>query len=124
VSHSSRCVAIATLCIGVWAGLGGAARGAAPAGELNGHVLTPNGQPVAAAEVTLDGAAHLGTTSDNGGAFDFSGVQPGTYALKIAKLGFDQLERSDVLVFGGARTTIDAVLTPSSVSSLLHQAVR
>jgi len=118
VSRLSRCVAFATLCVGVWAALGGLARGAEPGGELNGHVLTPNGQPVAAAAVTLDGPAHLAAATDDRGAFAFSGVQSGTYALQIAKPGFDPLVRSDVVVFAGARTTIDAVLTPSSFSSL------
>ena len=32
-----------TLCFGIWAGAGGAARGAELGAELNGHVQTPNG---------------------------------------------------------------------------------
>jgi hypothetical protein len=118
VSSSLGRVVIATLCFGVWAGAGGAARGAEPGGEVRGHVQTANGQTVATATVTLEGASHLTTTSDNGGAFAFSGLTAGTYALQIAKPGFESLTRNDVLVLVGERTTIDAVLTPSSFSSL------
>jgi hypothetical protein len=94
------------------------ARAASSEGAVTGRVLTPNGQPVAGAAVTLDGAVHLSATSAADGGFAFADVGAGTYAVRVAKPGFDQLVRTDVAVAGGASTAIDATLTPSSFSSL------
>jgi hypothetical protein len=87
-------------------------------GAVTGRVQTTDGQAIAGASVTLDGPAHAATATDNGGAFAFGQVAPGTYVLHAVKAGFTAIERDDVIVAAGAPVTLSATLTASSFSSL------
>ncbi len=94
------------------------ARAAGDDAAVSGRVQTTDGQPIAGASVTLDGPAHVATTTGNGGAFAFAQVTAGTYVLHAAKAGFAPIERDDVVVAPGAPVTLNATLTQSSFSSL------
>jgi outer membrane receptor protein involved in Fe transport len=85
--------------------------------SLSGRVQTPDGQPVAGAQVTVDGAGRAATISGNDGRFAFPNLAAGLYALRVSKAGFAWLERDDVLV-GDANVSFDVALSPSSFSSL------
>lgn len=87
-------------------------------GAISGRVHTPDGQPIPGAEVTLSGAVRMRTASDRAGAFLLTHLPAGTYALRVVKAGFAQLERDDVVVTAAATSSLNAMLTPSSFSSL------
>jgi hypothetical protein len=94
------------------------AAGAVAPGSLSGHLQTSDGKPVTAATVTVSGPASAATSTDDGGAFSFAQLAPGTYALRAVKPGFDRLERDDVVVTSGSSVALEATLAQSSFSSI------
>ena len=87
-------------------------------GSLAGRLQTPDGLPITAAAVSVDGPVHAATTTDGGGSFAFARLLPGTYNLHAAKPGFERLERDGIAIAPAGSQTLDATLTPSSFSSL------
>lgn len=85
---------------------------------LDGRVLTPNGQPLAAVAVTLEGAAHAATMSDDAGRFSFERLPDGLYSMRFVKAGFDRAERTGIVVENGKSAPLDTTLVPSSFSSV------
>lgn len=57
-------------------------------GRVVGKVVDTELQPVASAQVGLVGTDFLSQT-DQSGAFEIAGVEPGTYTLAVQKLGFE-----------------------------------
>ena len=113
-----RCAAMAALFVISCIGASAAAGATEPSGSVAGRIQTPDGRPVATASVALDGRVHLTVASDGSGGFAFGDVPAGLYDVRIVKPGFDRLERSEVVVTAGQRTTVNATLTPASFSSL------
>lgn len=59
----------------------------APPGVLRGVVLDPSIQPLAGAHVLVMPGAFENTT-DAAGRFEFAGLDPGTYTLRVSRAGF------------------------------------
>jgi hypothetical protein len=77
-------------------------------GSLAGRVADSAGAPVVDAAVTLSGPGVAGTDrtmlSDRAGAYRFQVVQPGSYTIRVRRLGFVAFETAVTLAAGEART--------------------
>jgi hypothetical protein len=93
--------------------ISGSPAGNAPAtADLVGSVVDPQGAAVVDAGVTLlalDRGAALTATTDQQGHYEFRGVLPGKYTLKVNVAGFDAVEQS-VVVREGKPLTVDVPL--------------
>lgn len=82
-----------------------AAQGAA-AGVIHGRVVSESGQPLSAVSVTVrsaaDSSAVGGEITNNSGQFRVSGLQPGSYLVTAALLGYSSATRAGVQVTAGA----------------------
>jgi Carboxypeptidase regulatory-like domain/TonB dependent receptor len=70
-------------------------------GSLIGEVADPSRAVLPGATVTVtnqDTGLQRETTTDNGGAYSFRDLQPGTYELKVALSGFKSYARAGLLV--------------------------
>jgi hypothetical protein len=100
----------------LWAGL---LSGQSSTGTVSGRVLDPSGQAVSAARVILIREDTLETrtfTTEPGGDFMFTSIQPGVYDLRVEAHGFRTLEKqglalsaSDHLSAGDLRLQIGSV---------------
>ncbi len=92
-------------------------------GFIEGRVLDPSGKSVAGASVTLTSEATKEVrtaSSGESGAFTFTAVQPGTYAVKAGHPGFKSFERSGVVVSANEHVSVgDAVLQVGAVSETI-----
>src|SRR5579863_5691659 len=80
--------------------------------DLVGSVADPQGAAVVDASVTLlslDREAALTTATDQRGHYEFHGVLPGKYTLKVNVAGFDEAEHA-VVVHSGEPLTVDVQL--------------
>src|ERR1044072_6172978 len=70
-------------------------------GSISGAVMDHTGGMIPGATVTLSsektGQAR-GSISDSEGRFNFAAIQPGPYALKIERVGFQTLEQRGVIL--------------------------
>jgi hypothetical protein len=85
---------------------------AATATDLTGSVIDPDGAAIVNARVTLqalDRDAAPQTATDQDGHFEFRGVLPGNYTLKVTVAGFDAVDQP-VVVRGGEPTSVDVQL--------------
>ena len=74
-------------------------------GRIEGALRDPDGQPIAQARVTLDGAdeaASRETTTDGRGRFTFTDVAAGRWLLGAYADGFDPLETNEDVIAGEA----------------------
>jgi TonB-linked SusC/RagA family outer membrane protein len=84
-------------------------------GTLVGRVLDgDNGQPVAAAQVTVAGTQFGRSTGDDG-RFTLSNVPSGALTITVRRIGY-QLQSRPVTLAAGATVTVDFTLVKSSVS--------
>ena len=60
--------------------------------ELGGLVIDASGEPVAGAEVAIDGAGRSARTREDG-AFLFLDIAPGRYLLRVRKMGYTAQQR-------------------------------
>ena len=72
----------------VWLVLAPAGAWPAPPAPSPGTVIDPDGKPVVAATVLVVGT-RLGAYTDNEGKFTILNVPPGTYAVKVSRLGYN-----------------------------------
>jgi hypothetical protein len=77
-------------------------------GALTGQVRDDEGLPVSGADVAL-GPGDRTARTDAAGGFTFSLLEPGTYELYVAKLGFVSVAKGATVTAGSA-ATIDVVL--------------
>src|SRR5687768_12814435 len=78
-------------------------------GSIRGNVADVQGALVVGAEVVLsdpNGNRRTGQSGSNGG-FQFSDLLPGTYAIRVTKIGFATYENSAVNVAAGRAVTLD-----------------
>lgn len=80
-------------------------------GDLNGRVFHDVGLPLQGAHISLLGT-DLFRTADPAGRFQFLGLAPGTYKVRIDAQGFQSIERGDVLVRKGNVTRLDVTMVP------------
>src|SRR5579885_3578270 len=100
----------------LWAGL---LSGQSSTGTVSGRVLDPSGQAISAARVILIREETLETrtfTTEPGGDFMFTSIQPGVYDLRVEAHGFRTLEKkglalsaSDHLSAGDLRLQVGSV---------------
>ena len=89
----------------------------AAGGAITATVVDPGSVPVAGAGVRLSGPRTRSATTDAAGAFSFSGLAPGLYALYISRSGFSSSTVTDIVVTD-ATVTLSLHLQPASFSSL------
>lgn len=88
---------------------------AQPVGSLSGRVTdADNGQPIAAAQVTISGTP-LGRPSSEDGRFSLTGVPAGTQIVVVRRIGYQQQSRA-VTIRDGVALTVDFALVRSNVS--------
>lgn len=84
-------------------------------GTIVGRVVDgDNGQPVAAAQVTIAGT-QLGRSTGDDGRFTLANVRSGALTITVRRIGY-QLQSRPITLAGNATVTVDFTLIKSSVS--------
>ena len=89
-------------------------------GIIRGTVKDPSGLVVGSAVVTLETGASTSprtTITDEAGSFQFSGVAPGSYTIKIAALGFADWKSPDVVIGSGENQPLAPVVLQVATAS-------
>jgi hypothetical protein len=87
--------------------------------QIAGQVLDPSGAAVGGAQVRIldnNGREIARTTSDNTGAYGFSGLPDGSYQLEFQNRGFNKLVMNNAQIRGGIGGEQDARLQVGEVS--------
>ena len=89
-------------------------------GSISGNVTDSSGGMIPGATVTLTsektGQAR-GSTTDSEGRFNFAALQPGSYAVKVERQGFQTLEQTGVILSANENLALgDLKLQPGQVS--------
>ena len=91
-------------------------------GSLVGNVKDPTGAAVPKATVTATNKGtnqtHEAITDDSGG-YSFTGIQTGTYSVKISLQGFKTFEQTDVTVSLNTVNRVDITLQVGEVSETI-----
>lgn len=93
-------------------------------GVIRGIVVDEAIRPLGGAEVALRGASEAVTTTTQEGAFGFEGLEPGTYFLKVSKLGYSDLQLSADVVAGVAEPAPVKAILPRLAGYLPYVTVR
>ncbi|MGD2135093.1 MAG: carboxypeptidase regulatory-like domain-containing protein [Gemmatimonadales bacterium] len=75
-------------------------------GKVQGTVLDPTGQPVANAQVFIEGTSFAALTNEDGFYF-FNNVPAGTYSMRAQFIGYQPAQVTDVRVLAGQTLTVD-----------------
>jgi len=97
-------LALLTLCSVVFAKQSG--------GVLSGRIIDPTGMVIVHARISLtlpDGQTTT-TASDQVGGFDFQGLAPGKYSLRVKSAGFAPVTLTDINVTAEVRQRIEVKL--------------
>ena len=81
-------------------------------GDIQGRILDPGGQPVAAVQVTVQGPNLQGdrrTSSDGDGRFLLPSLPAGSYTVAIRRIGYRPLRLQDVPVHLGSTTPLGEI---------------
>src|SRR6476661_8706142 len=89
-------------------------------GSISGSIMDATGGMIPGAIVTLNsektGQARA-STSDSEGRFNFAALQPGLYALKVERQGFQTLEQRGIILSANENLALgDLKLQPGQVS--------
>ena len=87
--------------------------------QLRGVITDASGALVAHATITITDAGtniSSSSTTDDKGAYYFTGLRPSTYSVKITASGFRATERTGLVLAVDQETTLNAVMTPAGVS--------
>jgi hypothetical protein len=89
-------------------------------GLIRGVVVDEAIRPLAGASIEARGPAgeELSATSGEVGAFGFDGLPPGTYFLKVRKLGYHEVQQSAEVVAGVAEPAIAKVVLPADAAGI------
>src|SRR5262249_52207711 len=82
-------------------------------GQIAGAVTDTTRAVVPGAMITLDGRrlpSARTATSDRSGAFQFTGLAPGSYLVRVQLAGFDTVTRENVAVTAGGRVDVNISL--------------
>lgn len=93
-------------------------------GVIRGLVVDEAIRPLVGAEVSLRGASEGVTTTTEEGAFGFDGLEPGTYFIKVSKVGFSDLQLSADVVAGVAEPAPVKAILPRLAGYLPYFSVR
>ena len=91
------------------------ARATAQTGRLVGTVTDSSRRPVAAAQIRVDGTG-ASALSDEDGRFSIRNVAPGTYTVRVQRVGQQPLTVPNVTVRADADTRVDVVMSRAVVS--------
>jgi Carboxypeptidase regulatory-like domain len=98
------------------------ALGQGETGAISGTVRDSSGAVVAGAQVKVvsqnTGAVRAATT-DNSGLYTVSGLEPGTYQVKVSAAGFGEYSR-DFSIAPGLRSTVDATLAAKGAETVVE----
>lgn len=83
-------------------------------GRITGTVTGTGGQPVAGAQVSIP-ATRAGAVTGDDGRFTIANVAPGTYTLRVQRIGFAP-ETRQVTVANGQAATVAVQLTASATN--------
>ena len=92
-------------------------------GAINGTVTDPSGAVVQQAAVKIRNVAtnlEVDATTKDDGSFEVVDLPIGTYEVTISKDGFSREVYSQILVQGNQRATVNAKLSPGTVSSTVQ----
>ncbi len=84
-------------------------------GVLSGTVRDADGERQSLATVLVLETPLGALTTDNG-TFRITGVPPGSYTIKVLKMGFDSVELRGVAVTSGGTASVEVTLKPSVVT--------
>jgi hypothetical protein len=87
---------------------------AAQAGRIAGRVVNPQGEPVVAAQVAVQGSA-LRTSTDVQGRYTLAGVPAGSHTVTATALGYATKTVTGVSVAAGATASLDLALSAASL---------
>ncbi len=83
-------------------------------GVLRGTVTDAlSNEPVGFANVLLVGTG-LGTTTDIDGQYEFTGLEPGLYDIRVSFIGYEEQTEYEIQVTGSKPTIVDFALEESS----------
>ena len=112
MTRAFRRLSASALTLALLAWSAGAAVAQSVSGSISGTVVDQSGQMMPGATVTLideqTGARRTLPTSDTG-AFVFSAVQPGRYAVRIEMSGFTAVERKNITLPANERLSLGAI---------------
>lgn len=91
----------------------------ATTGVIRGVVVSPAIIPIEGAKVTIKSSGAETITTANG-EFGFSGLEPGTYFLRAAKLGHNATETSVEVVAGEDRPRVVRMLLEPNAAAMPH----
>ncbi len=86
----------------------------AQTGSISGTVMNKNGEPLAGANVTLEGTS-MGAAADADGAYTIANVQPGAYTVAAAFIGYAAAQQS--VTVGVGATTVEFALDIDAVAA-------
>jgi hypothetical protein len=89
-------------------------------GAVSGTVTTSDLQPIANAEVGMDGS-HWTALSAADGSFSFSKIPPGDYIVEAGQLGYDVAQRAVRVEAGRVTNGVSIALEPIPVSEAYAQ---
>ncbi len=83
-------------------------------GKLSGTIITPDGNPVPGANITIEDL-NRGGASDLEGRFFILAIPPGNYTIRTSALGFRNVDIEQVVIKPGITTILDFVLEEESI---------
>lgn len=91
-------------------------------GSIYGKVLDGNHQPIPGVNVTLESEGMTAKTAFSGdaGAYRFTGLQPGVYAITFSMEGFAEVRQEDVTVSAGQNLDLEMVLSTTETTVVVH----
>ena len=84
-------------------------------GRVSGVVIDDSRSPVAGAQLTLTGTT-FGTISGLDGRYRITNVTPGTYSMRVQRLGQRPRDITDVVVRAGEETVTDVTLATAATT--------
>jgi hypothetical protein len=111
LARVTRAIALAAVVTGFGA-TALAAQGAT--GKLEGRVFDQGGQPVANAQVVIEGTA-FATTANPQGYYFFNSVPAGAYNVRFAYIGYKAVRVEGVRIVSGQTITLDRTLEATNV---------
>jgi len=115
-----RCYPAILMVVVVLLSFGAAAHAQTITGSISGAVMDSSGGMIPGAAVTLTsektGQSRVSTTNSEG-RFNFAALQPGNYAVKIERAGFQTLEQRGVILTANENLALgDLKLQPGQVT--------
>jgi ankyrin repeat protein len=92
-------------------------------GSLHGVIFDPNGAVIIGAAVTLINSETrqiLSVVSDGEGAYEFTGIEIGTYSLKIEARGFATTQVSMITLNANDNNRVDQTLSIASINEVVE----